>query len=235
MKDGTLVENKSGTPQGGVASPLLANLFLHYVFDMWMVKNYSSILFERYADDVIVHCKSKLEAEKILTAIKKRFEDCFLELHPEKTKIVYCKDSKRRGGYKVTEFDFLGFTFRSRSSRNRYGKLFMNFTPAISLKAKKKILSTIREWRLPKRTNTDLSSLKDRLNPVIRGWINYYGKFNKSKLYHILFHVNWMLVKWASRRYKKFKRSYKKAFRWFKRIAQSNPNLFVHWQMASLK
>ena len=234
MADGSLIENKSSIPQGGVVSPLLSNLFLHYVFDMWMAKNYSSIPFERYADDAVIHCKSKLEAEELLLAIKKRFKDCFLELHPDKTRIVYCKDANRKEKFEITEFDFLGFTFKPRTSRNKYGKLFMNFTPAISLKAKRRIYAAIRGWRLSKQTNTDLPGLKNRLNPIIRGWISYYGKFNKSKLYHILFHVNWMLVKWASRRYKRLKRSYKKAIKWFKRIAKCSPNLFVHWQIVSL-
>lgn len=230
MPDGSLVQKSVGTPQGGVASPLAANLFLHYVFDVWMTKNFPSNPFERYADDAIVHCRSRKEAEDLLLAIKERFEDCKLELHPQKTKIVYCKDATRTEDFPVCEFDFLSYTFRARSSRNRYGKLSMNFLPAISSKAKKKVFAEIRGWQLPRVTNVKIEFLSKRINPVLRGWQNYYGKFYPSKMYLVYFHVNWMLVKWARKRYKRFGGSYPDAMNWLGKIAKSNPDLFVHWR-----
>src|SRR5205807_737954 len=144
--DGNERMRDKGTPQGGVISPLLANLFFHYAFDEWMKKNHSSNPFERYADDIVVHCKTQEEAQNLQEAIKERLGKCKLEVHPEKTKIVYCKDANREGKYDTTKFDFLGYTFRPRSSRNKWGKLFVNFCPAISDKATQKIKDGIKGW-----------------------------------------------------------------------------------------
>jgi RNA-directed DNA polymerase len=184
--DGTLQERDRGTPQGGVASPLLANLFLHYVFDAWMQRHYPHIPFERSADDGLCHCRTLEEAEDLKVALERRFAECRLELHPEKTKIVYCKDDDRRLEYPCTSFDFLGYTFRPRRSKNRWGNYFINFSPAISNRAAKAIRHEIRRWKLPLRSDKDLEDLARMFNTVIRGWINYYGAFYTSALYPTL-------------------------------------------------
>ena len=175
LQDGTLKYPEKGTPQGGVISPLLANLFLHYAFDRWMDRTYPDVPFERYADDAVCHCKSLAQAESLKQNLNKRMNEVGLELHPDKTQIVYCKDDNRRKDYKAVSFDFLGFTFRPRLSRNRNGKYFVNFSPAISKKAEKSIYQTIKDWQLTRRTLLDISDIASRINPVIRGWVNYYG------------------------------------------------------------
>ncbi|MGA2468980.1 MAG: group II intron reverse transcriptase/maturase [Thermodesulfobacteriota bacterium] len=177
LEDGSLIHREKGTPQGGVISPLLANLFLHYAFDKWMQRNYPHIPFERYADDGICHCRSKAEAEGLRVAIEQRFAGCGLELNLQKTKMVYCKDDNRQEDYPEQKFDFLGYTFRPRRSKSRWGRFFVNFTPAISHKAAKSIRDTIRHWRLHRRTDRSLDELAQIINPVLRGWINYYGSF----------------------------------------------------------
>jgi group II intron reverse transcriptase/maturase len=183
LPDGTLVTREQGTPQGGVISPLLANLFLHYAFAVWMQRHYPSIPFERYADDIIVHCKSERQALWLKTAVVRRLAQCKLELHPEKTKIVYCKDVDRTGDYPKESFDFLGFEFRPRGAKSRVGRYFVSFLPAVSKKAAKSIRSVIRGWRLHRLSDKGLLDLSRMFNPIIRGWINYYGSFYKSALY----------------------------------------------------
>jgi RNA-directed DNA polymerase len=185
--DGTLVQRGRGTPQGGVVSPLLANLFLHYAFDDWMGRRYPEIPFERYADDVIVHCKTEAEAKELRTVIGERLGQCKLELHWEKTKIIYCKDDKRRGTYSDEKFDFLGFTFGPRLAKSRWGKYFVGFNPAISHEATKSIQETVRSWRLHRRSDKSLGDLAQMYNPIIRGWINYYGSYYKSALYRVFY------------------------------------------------
>src|SRR6202158_5110487 len=175
MEDGGVVPRTAGTPQGGVISPLLANLFLHYAFDMWMVRNHPRIPFERYADDAICHCKSEEQARTLRAALERRFVECGLTLHPEKTKIVYCKDDDRRGGYPDQKFDFLGYTFRPRLSRRWRGNFGVVFSPAASGKALKTIRQTIRSWSLHERSDKSLDDLARMFNSHIRGWINYYG------------------------------------------------------------
>jgi RNA-directed DNA polymerase len=229
--DGTLVQRDRGTPQGGVVSPLLANLFLHYAFDDWMRRRYPEIPFERYADDVIVHCKTEAEAKELRTAIGERLGQCKLELHAEKTKIVYCKDDKRRGTYSDEKFNFLGFTFRSRWAKSRWGKYFIGFSPAISNEATKSIRSTVRSWRLHRRSDKSLGDLARMYNPIIRGWINYYGSYYKSALYRVFYPLSRSLMRWAMRKYKKLKPHVQMAAYWLGRIAKREPNLFAHWQM----
>lgn len=193
--DGTLEQRTRGTPQGGVVSPLLANLFLHYAFDHWMQRTFPSVPFERYADDAIVHCRSERQARMVLEAIRRRFEQCGLELHPTKTQIVYCKDDDRRGEYERVAFDFLGYTFQPRRAKNRWGKHFVSFLPAISTKAAKAIRATMREWRMAStRSNQRLEDLARLVNPVVRGWMNYYGRFYRSKCILILRHLNGTLA-----------------------------------------
>ncbi len=230
-EDGTLTERTKGTPQGGVISPVLANLFLHYVFDKWMERNQSQNPFCRYADDGIAHCRTKREAEELLKTLDMRFKECGLELHPEKTKIVYCKDDDRRGDYPCTSFDFLSYTFRPRRAKNRWGKYFVSFLPAVSNKAGKAMRQKARRWKMHLRSDKSLEDLSKMFSPVIRGWINYYGKFYKSALYPTLHHLNKILVRWAMRKFKKLKGHRRRAEYWLGKIAQRQPRLFPHWQM----
>jgi len=229
-QDGTIISRNRGTPQGGVISPLLANLFLHYAFDEWMQRNYPSILFERYADDIVVHCSSEKQARWIKAMIGKRLTQFELELHPKKTKIVYCKDDDRKGRFPNEMFDFLGFTFRSRRSKNRWGKCFINFSPAASRKAIKSMYQTMRSWRLHLRSDKTLEDISCMFNPIIQGWINYYGSYYKSALYQVFRHLDQILVRWAMRKYKKLRGHQRRASNWLRRIAQKEPNLFVHWK-----
>src|SRR3989454_47748 len=226
--DGTTEPRTKGTPQGGVVSPLLANLFLHYAFDLWMQRSYPGIQFERYADDAIVHCGSKRQAEAVLGAIRDRFAQCSLELHPTKTRIVYCKDDDRRGEHEQVAFDFLGYTFQPRRAKNRYGKFFVSFLPAISTKAAKKIRKTIREWRMSStRNNQRLEDLARLVNPAVRGWMNYYGRFYRSKCVQVLRHLNEALAAWARRKYKRFRRRERAAIYWLGGVGRPGPEFFV--------
>jgi group II intron reverse transcriptase/maturase len=231
LVDGTLVAREKGTPQGGVISPLLANLFLHYAFDTWMQRNQPHIPFERFADDVICHCKSERQAQWLLKAIEGRMADCGLELHPQKTKIVYCKDDDRRGHYPHDKFDFLGFTFRPRRSKNRWGKFFVNFSPAVSNKAQKSMRQTMRRWCLHLRSDKSLDDLARMFNPILQGWINYYGRFYKSALYPTFRHLDRTLSRWASRKYKRLRRHRRRAEQWLQRVARREPGLFAHWRL----
>ena len=231
LADGTLVNPGKGTPQGGVISPLLANLFLHYGFDMWVRRKHPSIPWERYADDVVCHCQSEDQAKELWRELKGRFSECGLELHPEKTRIVYCKDDGRRGNYPNESFDFLGHTFRARGSKNRWGKYFVNFSPAVSNRATKRIRQTIRGWSLHRRSDKSLDDLARMFNPKIRGWINYYSCFYKSALYPTLHHLNRILARWAGRKYKRLGRHRRRAMHWLGRIATRQPALFAHWHL----
>ncbi len=230
--DGTLEPRTKGTPQGGVVSPLLANLFLHYAFDLWMRRSYPSIRFERYADDAIVHCRSRRQAEAVRDAIRERFRQCGLELHPTKTRIVYCKDSDRRGEHEHVAFDFLGYTFQPRRAKNHRGKFFVSFLPAISTKAATAIRKTIRDWRLAfSRSNQRLEDLARLVNPVVRGWMNYYGRFYRSRCVQVLRHLNVALAAWARRKYTRLRCRERASVHWLGRIARRDPNLFVLWQL----
>ncbi|MHB1571465.1 MAG: group II intron reverse transcriptase/maturase [Solirubrobacteraceae bacterium] len=230
-EDGTLERPARGTPQGGVASPLLANLFMHYAFDAWMQRTLPSVPFERFADDAVVHCRSKRQAESVLVAIRERFLQCGLELHPTKTRIVYCKDSDRRGTYEHVSFDFLGFSFQPRRAKNRWGKFFVSFLPAISAKAAKAIRVQMRNWKLAStRNNQRLEDLARVVNPVVRGWMNYYGRFYRSKCIQVLRHLNEVLGAWVRRKYHhRFKRRERASMHWLGRIARRDPKLFAHW------
>ena len=228
---GEVEERSRGTPQGGVISPLLANLFLHYAFDHWMERKYPGIPFERYADDVVVHCRTKEEAQSLRQSIANRLKECGLELHPEKTKIVYCKDDNRTDHYPEASFDFLGYCFRARLSRNRYGKYFVNFSPAIAPKARKRIYADIREWRIPRKTATSIRGLAKMINPAVRGWIGYFGAFFKSSLLFLVHHLDWLILKWVRRKYKKHGSNHKRAKRWIYRVKSQHPDLFAHWSL----
>ena len=234
LEDGRRVDRLKGTPQGSVISPLLANLFLHYAFDEWMKKNYPTIPFERYADDIIVHCVSEKQAQWIKVMIEKRLLQCKLELHPSKTKIVYCKDSKRRGRYLNEKFDFLGYTFRPRITMTRFGKCLVNFSPAVSNKAIKKIRCVMRSWRFHRRSDKSLEDLSYICNPILRGWINYYGQYYKSALYSTFHVFDRILMRWAMRKYKKLKGRRRRAMHWLGRLARQQPQLFAHWRSGFL-
>ncbi len=231
IADGTLVNREKGSPQGSVISPLLANLFLHYAFDEWMRRNFETIPFERYADDIVVHCRSEKQAKWIKIVIEKRLKECRLELHPDKTKIAYCKDTFRKGNYPNEKFDFLGYTFRPRLSKSRHGDFFVSFLPAVSDEAAKSIRKTIRSWRLHRMTDKSLKDLACMFNPIIRGWVNYYGQFYKSELHPVLNQLNGSLQRWAMRKYKKLRRRKRKAFYWLGRIAKKRSYLFAHWRL----
>lgn len=232
MSDGTLSVSEKGTPQGGVISPLLANLFLHYAFDAWMERKCASIPFERYADDVICHCRSETQAKWLLVSITRRLRDCKLELNLEKTKIVYCKDSRRKGDYPKVQFDFLGYSFQPREVKARNGDIFAGFAPAISNQAAKTIRDKIRGWKLHLRSETSLEDISRFCNPKIRGWVNYYGRYYRSKLYSALNPINLILKRWAMRKYKKLKGRHRRANQWIDRIRKQLPYLFVHWHLA---
>jgi RNA-directed DNA polymerase len=230
-QDGTLVQRGQGVPQGGCMSPVLANLFLHYAFDAWMRREQPSIPFERYADDIIAHCQSEAQARWLQARIATRLAQCHLELHPDKTHIVYCKDADRRGTSSQERFDFLGYTFRPRRSKNRQGKYFINFTPAVSARATTAMRQTIRSWRLHLRSDKTLDDLSRMFNPILRGWVQYYGQYYKSALYATFRVLDRILVRWAMRKYKKLKGHQRRATHWLGRIARRQPRLFVHWQL----
>jgi RNA-directed DNA polymerase len=217
-----------GTPQGSSVSPVLANLFLHYAFDAWMAREYPTVRFERYVDDVVVHCVSEWQARGVLAAIGARMEQVGLRLHPDKTRIVYCQDGRRRASYEHTEFTFLGFTFRQRSVRVNSGRLFSGFNPAISKPALKKISAEVRSWRLDHRTGDDLTDLAERINPIVRGWMNYYGAFYRSALYPLLSRINAYLMRWIRHKYKRL-RATRKAIKCWQGIVQRYPAMFAHW------
>ncbi len=230
--DGTREERSRGTPQGSAVSPLLANLFLHYAFDRWLQRHHRDVRFERYADDAVVHCRSLREAEAVLEALRGRLAECGLELHPTKTKIVYCKDDDRKGEYERVAFDFLGYTFQPRRAKNRWGQYFVSFLPAISNQAAKEVRRTIREWRLAStRNNQSLEDLARLIDPAVRGWMHYYGRFYRSKCVQVLRSVNVALARWARRKYKRFRRRERASMHWLGRIAQRDTRLFVLWQL----
>jgi RNA-directed DNA polymerase len=235
QEDGTLVPRTKGTPQGGVISPLLANIFLHLAFDDWMRRTHPAVPFERYADDVVAHCRTEEQAKQVLESIRKRLERCRLELHPEKTKIVYCRDDDRRGRYLHEKFNFLGYTFRPRRSKNRWGKFFISFSPAVSNEAAKKMRQEMRSWRIHLRSDKAIDDLARMWNPVLRGWIQYYGRFYKSALYAVLRHFNGLLVRWAMRKYKRMRRHRRRAEHWLGGVARRDPRMFAHWQLLGLR
>lgn len=229
MPDGTWVERTQGTPQGAVVSPILSNLFLHYAFDCWMAKHYPDIPFERYADDAICHCTSEVQARALKDALEHRLGQCRLVLHPHKTKIVYCKDANRRGSYPEQRFDFLGYTFRPRTSKSRTGKLFLNFAPAVSDKAAKAMRQRMRRWRLHHRNNLALEEIAQWVRPVLTGWIRYYGRFHASALHRALSTLDDFLVRWAKRKYLRLRGHHGRTWCWLRGVKTRQPHLFAHW------
>ncbi|MFJ8159238.1 group II intron reverse transcriptase/maturase [Streptomyces sp. NPDC094468] len=228
LPDGTVQMRDRGTPQGSAVSPVLANLFMHYAFDMWLTRTYPGIQFERYADDAVVHCVGERQAREVLQALEDRMEEVGLRLHPDKTRIVYCKDSNRRGSYEHTSFTFLGYTFRAREARSRQGVNFTCFLPAISKDALKKIGREVRSWRLHTRTNMTFFELARWINPMVRGWMQYYGAFYRTALHPLLIRINAYLVRWIRRKYRRL-RTFKRAHACWKRIIHQRPRLFAQW------
>jgi RNA-directed DNA polymerase len=232
MPDGTVVAREKGTPQGSPISPLLANLFMHYAFDRWMVREHPGCPFERYADDVVVHCDTEAQARFVLAGIAERLRTLGLELHPDKTKVVYCKDTNHPRDSEHTSFDFLGYTFRGRRAQSRRG-LFVSFSPAISDKARKAVGQTIRAWHLNRRSGTDLSSLAADINPQVRGWINYYGAFYRSELDFLARRIDEHLHRWAMQKFKRLRGKPAKAWAWLHAARERFPRLFAHWHLVS--
>lgn len=229
MPDGSIQARTRGTPQGGVISPVLSNLFLHYAFDVWMDGKHPKNPFARYADDAVIHCKSRLDAQLIKESLGKRLVECGLELHPTKTRIVYCKDAFRKGNLPDISFDFLGYTFRPRKAKSNQGQVFHSFLPAVSNKAKKKMKKDIREWRLQRQTSLSMKELADKYNAEIRGWLTYYGSFYKTEMKTIIEHINMALIKWVQKKHKNLQRRPRRARQWLRAIAKREPNLFAHW------
>lgn len=229
-REGIAISRDRGTPQGGVISPLLANLFLHYAFDTWMTRQFPRLPFCRYADDGLVHCRSKQQAHFLLARLKSRFEECGLELHPKKTRVVYCRDIHRWQEQENIQFDFLGYTFRPRRSKDRHGRVFVNFTPGISRQAAKAIRQTVRRWRLQLKSDKSIEDLGRMFGSEIRGWINYYCRFYKSAFAPVARHLNWALARWVLRKFKRFRGHHSRAIEWLRRLARRQPRIFPHWQ-----
>ena len=231
LSDGTLVPRTKGTPQGGVVSPCLANLFLHYTFDAWMGRMFSGVPWCRYADDGLVHCKTEREAQTIMHALTARLAECGLALHPEKTKIVYCKDGNRDGEYVNTSFDFLGYTFGPRAAKNsKEDIIFVSFNCAVSSAALKAMRQKVRRSGLRNRTELDLAEISRRFNPLLRGWFEYYGKTCPSALYSVWRHFNKTLIAWAMRKYRRLRGHKTRARHFMEGISKRQPHLFIHWK-----
>ncbi len=233
MQDGRILERTAGTPQGGVISPVLANLFMHYVFDDFMSKEFPTIQWVRYVDDGALNCVSLKQAKYIIKVLDKRFKTFGLELNLEKTKIVYCKDDNRKGDYENTKFDFLGYTFRLRGAKDKFGTLFNSFLPAMSDKAQKEIRKEIRSWKVQLKVDKTLQDIANMFNSKIQGWINYYSHYYKTGICNILQYVNTILVKWVKRKYKT-RNSKKRATNWLAEIARRDTKLFAHWKYGIL-
>jgi group II intron reverse transcriptase/maturase len=229
--DGTIEQRVKGTPQGSAVSPILTNLFMHYAFDTWMGRSFPGCPFERYADDVVVHCKSRRQAEDVLGEIVARMQEVGLRVHPDKTKIVYCQDSNRRGTHTHTSFTFLGFTFRARKARSKDGRYFTSFSPAMSRDALKARSDRLRELRIHRRTDLTLDDLAQWLNPIVAGWMHYYGRFYRSEMYPLLQRVDYYLRRWARKKYRRLS-SYGRFRRWWEGILAREPRLFAQWKWA---
>jgi group II intron reverse transcriptase/maturase len=231
MNDGSLVARDRGTPQGGVISPLLANLFLHYAFDMWIGRAMPGVAFERYADDIICHCRSEGQARALWKMVEERFASCGLQLHPQKTKLVYCKDTNRKADFPHIAFDFLGYTFRPRLAKWRGGLFGVSFLPGASHKALKAIRRAVRRWGLQRRSDKGLLDLARMFNPYIRGWIEYFSKFYKSALYPTLRLIDKHLFRWVPRKFKRYRQRPRRARAWLTLVVRQNPSLFAHWPL----
>ena len=232
LSDGILQQRDRGTPQGSAVSPVLANLVLHYAFDAFLAREFPTVPFERYADDAVIHCATERQARQVWAALDARLTSLGLQLHPDKTRIVYCKDKRRRGEYEHVSFTFLGYTFRPRKAKGRDGGLYLGYLPAVSDAALKKMSTTLRRWRLHLWITRSLDELADAINPIVRGWMHYYGRFYRSALLPLLERINTYLMRWAGRKYKRLRRSYKRVKAWWLGILDRDPELFAHWRWA---
>lgn len=228
--EGQRVTRERGTPQGGVVSPVLANLFLHYSMDVWLRRHFPSVRFCRYADDGVVHCQSEEQAQLVLRDLGERLRQCRLELHPEKTRIVYCQDVNRTAQYPNVKFTFLGYTFQPRKAVDKYGRVYVNFSPAVSRDAMKAMRQRVRGWHLQLKCDKELSDLSSMFGPVLRGWAHYFGRFYPTALKPLWRHVNDFLVRWMQRKYKRLARGVIRAVRALGRLAEKAPRSFVHWE-----
>jgi RNA-directed DNA polymerase len=228
--DGTRLPRARGVPQGGVISPILMNLFMHYAFDSWMKRTYPQCSFARYADDAVVHCRTQAQAEAVMQAIASRLKECGLTMHPEKSKIVYCKDSNRTGAYPNVQFTFLGFTFGPRNALNKHNQRFTGFLPAVSNDALKRMRQTVRGWKIHRWTSATLDDLAQRCNPTIQGWWNYYGAFYRTAMGKFFGYVDRRLAQWARRKYKKLSRRKCGSEAWLCKMKKIAPQMFVHWR-----
>ncbi len=232
--EGQLVARERGTPQGGVVSPLLANLFLHYAIDRWLRRDLRSVRFCRYADDGVIRCRSEVQARLVVRKLGERLRQCGLELHSEKTRIVYCQDVNRKAAYSTVKFTFLGYTFQPRKAVDKYGRVYVNFSPAVSRAAMKAMRQTVRGWHLQLKCDKDLDDLSNMFGPVLRGWANYYGRFYPSAMKPLWRHVNDYLVRWMQRKYKRLARGVTRAAQALGRLAERAPGSFVHWEQGFL-
>lgn len=230
LGDGTEVAREQGTPQGGVVSPLLANLFLHYALDAWVRRELRSVRLCRYADDGVIHCKSEAQARLALDRLGRRLKECGLELHPGKTRIVYCQDINRQEAHPNIQFTFLGYTFRPRKAVDKYGRVYVNFSPAVSRDALRSMRQRVRSWHLQLKCDMELSDLSTIFAPVLRGWANYYGRFYASALNPLWRHVNAYLIRWMQRKYKHLRRRKLRAVQLLSKLAASSRKAFVHWE-----
>ncbi|QCK17048.1 group II intron reverse transcriptase/maturase [Mangrovivirga cuniculi] len=229
---GNQIERKGkGTPQGGEISPLLANLYLHYTFDKWMEIKNPGVPFVRYADDVIVHCHSEQEAQRILTAIRERLQQCGLRLNEAKTKIVYCQDYRREKKDYKKKFDFLGFSFQPRSTASQKGGMFLGYDCGISITSKKRISTKWKEMKFHRWTGATIQEIARLINPIMRGIFQYYGRYKRWELQSVIRNFHFRLVKWIVNKYKRFRGRYKRAYEWLIEVRKGFPNLFYHWTL----
>jgi len=227
--DGTSLPRARGTPQGGVVSPILMNLFMHYAFDSWMKRTYPQCPFARYADDAVVHCRSQKQAQAVMQSIASRLEECGLTMHPEKSKIVYCKQSRRTGTFPQVQFTFLGFTFRPRAARDKGNRVFTSFLPGVSDDALKRMRQTVRGWKLHRQTSKTLADLAQQCNSTLRGWWNYYGAFYQTAMRKLSRYIDSRLEKWARRKYKTLLRHKRRSAEWLGKMKSKCPQLFHYW------
>jgi len=228
-EDGTRLPRERGTPQGGVVSPILMNLFMHYAFDCWMQRTYPHCPFARYADDAVIHCRSQKQAQAVMQAIALRLEECGLTMHPEKSKIVYCRHSRRTGTYPNVQFTFLGFTFRPRKALNKHNRPFTSFLPGASDDALKRMRQTVRGWKLHRQTSVELADLARQYNPMIRGWWKYYGAFYQTAMRGLSRYIDEKLRQWARRKHKTLLTHKRRSAEWLSKMKEVCPQMFSHW------